>query len=144
MNKEECFVSAIRNAKGTNPKYYSVLLLREKYNTDRLIEVAQKYGNATVQRLGYIAEASLQAAKMRNFPANNLQKIVNALYQPQRFEDWHYLQEDLPKWACEFLAEQPRTKLNRKWRIISTTPVKDIANWVDLYLIRDYAAASQR
>ncbi len=145
MNKEERFVAEITKSTGTNPKYYAICLLRDNYDANRLIAVAEKQGNATMQRLGYIAEAAQQAADMQGFPVNGLQNIADALYRPQTFDEWRYIKDDLPDWAKQFIAAQPQTELNKKWKVFSSTPVEDIANWIQMYLIpKQNVAASQR
>jgi len=118
-----------------NPKYLVVDLLQAGYNPLQLVEkVAQRGGT---QRLMYLAKVAYGAAQMKQYDASRVEQII-AHTKIAESAQWVHLApygQDITK---HFVESSPKTALELECRVHSTLTAKEAADWVDLYITRDY------
>ncbi len=141
MSREYDFVNALKNPQGENMQYFAIDLLTEKYDSQNLIRAARE--NDAVQQLGYLAEITYEAAKKKGLETAPLVEIIRAL-ENAPITEWRYLSPDLPPWGKELISESPQTRQNDKWHIYARLHPNDIAEWIDLYILKEHASPPRR
>ena len=143
MSREDEFVQSLKDPQGENMKYFAIDLLEGKYDVGRLMQAAQRY--EAIQQIGYVADVTRAAALQKGMNVQGLIELVHACNTTiQGDAPWCHLSQDLPRWAQELIAEGPQTEFNKTWRVYARLGPSDIADWIDLYVLKPHAPSPRR
>jgi len=137
-------VDAVKNSDSRGYKHLAIDLVSEAYDASMLAKEAIKAGVGC--KLGYLADVAAQASQNKGLPeiASKLYALAKELYSRAPPKQWSLLDSSLPDFAKRILTSSPPNELNKKWKIYAGLDSKELEDWIDLYVTKEYAATSRR
>src|SRR3990172_10525464 len=123
-------------------KFLAVRLVEERFHGGRLAERAERESGAN--RLGYLAEASAEAAELNGeVEAGKRLRGLAELMSRGRYR-WTHLNPITPAFGRRIIRSGPQGALNKKWKVWSTLDAGEVADWMSLYSCLEFRPRFQR